>query len=260
MEKVTIINRDNKRIVVAFDIQNPQRGLVFIAHGLGGFKEQPHIQIFAEAFREHQYSVVTWDATNSVGESDGKMEDATTTNYLHDLEDVIAWSTKQVWYQEPFVVCGHSLGSFCAALYAENNPKKVKALAPISTNVSGTLFRAAQERYYPEEYAAWQREGIREWESASKPGMIKRLKWLHLQDQLRYDLLPNINVLKMPILLIVGELDDVTPREYQQIFYNALHSKHKELHIVKGAPHTFMEPEHLKEVKEIFNHWIERYC
>jgi len=32
----------------------------------------------------------------------------------------------------------------------------------------------------------------------------------------------------------------------------------KEFHIIKGAPHTFREPEHLNELKEVFNNWLKK--
>ena len=40
-------------------------------HGLGGFKEQPHIRAFAEAFTVKNFTVVTFDAANTFGESEG---------------------------------------------------------------------------------------------------------------------------------------------------------------------------------------------
>lgn len=115
------------------------QGLAFVMHGLGGFKEQPHIRVMAEAFKQKGLTVVTFDTTNSIGESDGKYEDATTTNYYEDLEDVIVWASRQPWYKKPFYLAGHSLGGICTALFSEKYPDKVKALAPISTVVSGKL-------------------------------------------------------------------------------------------------------------------------
>jgi hypothetical protein len=31
----------------------------------------------------------------------------------------------------------------------------------------------------------------------------------------------------------------------------------KELHLIKDSPHTFVEPQHLKEVQKILEQWIE---
>lgn len=254
MEKIVIQNRKKQNIVVILEKAENQKGLAFVMHGLSGFKEQPHIETFADAFKEKEFTVIRFDTTNTLGESGGDLVDATLTNYYEDLQDVIKWAEAQNWYQEPFILTGHSLGGISSALFAEKNPEKVKALAPISTVVSGLLtevtpnFMAVGEE--------WERKGIREWESVSQPGVMKKLKWSHVEDRRKYDLIPEVNKLKMPVLMIVGELDDTTPLEHQQLLYNKLPGK-KELHIIKGAEHIFRSKEHLEEIKQIFLKWID---
>lgn len=197
--------------------------------------------------------MVRFDTTNTLGESDGDYADATATNYYVDLEDVIAWAKQQRWYLEPFILVGHSISGMCVALYAENYPEKVKALAPISTVVSGAL--SMQSKKASGELDEWQKTGWRITKSESKPGEIKRLKWSHMEDRLKYDLLPRVDKLTMPVLMIVGELDDSTLPEQQQILFDRLLGK-KEIHIIKGAPHTFKDLNHLEEIKKIFKDWI----
>lgn len=249
--------RSRKEQNIGAFVEEPEsaKGLTFVMHGLGGFKEQPHIQTYAEAFLENGYTVVRFDTTNTFGESDGTYEDATTTNYYEDLEDVIEWAVQQPWYQEPFCLVGHSLGSMCVALYAESHPEKVKALAPTSAVVSGKL--SAETKKYKDILEEWKRTGWRVEPSESKPGVIKRLKWAEMEDRLRYDLLPKVHKLTMPVLLIVGEQDDSTPPEHQQLLYEKL-SGRKEIHIIKGAKHTFRNSEHLAEIKHIFCEWIAK--
>ena len=229
-----------------------RKGLVFVMHGLGGFKEQPHIVAMAEAFVGHGYTAVRFDTTNTFGESVGKYEEATTTNYYEDLEDVINWAAMQAWYMEPFVLVGHSLGGLCTALYAEHHPEKVKAVAPISTVVSGVLSMDGHGKH--DEWRKWKGTGWRE-EISKSTGKIKRLPYSHMEDRLKYDLLPEVRKLIMPVLLVVGELDDGTPPEHQKILYDALPGA-KELHIIKGAPHTFREAEPLAELKKIIRQWL----
>lgn len=257
MFKRFIQNRKGQKIALIVDMVENQKGLAFVMHGLGGFKEQSHIQITAESFQEHGYTTVRFDTTNTVGESDGSFENATVTNYYEDLEDVIKWAGAQSWYQEPFVLAGHSLGGICTALYAENHPEKIKALAPIGTVVSGELSVEAHNKFDPEEFAIWEKTGWFEAKSQSKPGVVKRLKWSHIEDRLKYDLLPRVNKLTMPVLLIVGENDTRTPLEHQKILYNALPGQ-KELHVIKNSPHTFREPAHLKELKNIIDQWLDK--
>src|SRR3989338_7140177 len=139
MKEFFIKSRTGKRIAVILEGEEKRGPLAFVMHGLGGWKEQPHIKTFADAFLDNGFTVVRFDTTNTFGESDGKYEDATTTNYYEDLEDVIAWAGGEPWYLEPFWLAGHSLGGICTALFAEKFPEKVATLAPISTVISGKL-------------------------------------------------------------------------------------------------------------------------
>lgn len=257
MEKLFIANRKNQKLSVIVEKNPNQKGLVFVMHGLGGFKEQDHIETFANAFYDKGFTVVRFDTTNTLGESEGKYENATITNYYEDLEDVIEWTQKQEWYHEPFALAGHSLGGICIALYAEKYPDKVIAIAPISTVVSGQLSVEAHKKYEPEDFKKWEEGGWKEEESRSKPGIIKRLPWSHIADRLKYDLLPNADKLTMPVLLITGEDDISTPPEHVQILYEALPGQ-KEFHIIKNAPHTFRDTKHLEEIRVIFLRWIEK--
>ncbi len=253
-ERIFIQNRKVQKIAVFLERPEGPKGLVFVMHGLSGFKEQPHIETYAKAFLDNGYTAVRFDTTNTFGESDGQYEDATTTNHYEDLEDVIRWAKSQPWYQEPFCLIGHSLGGICIALYAERHPEEVKALAPTSTVVSGAL--SMEILKYKNAADEWKRTGWYEERSDTRPGVIKRLKWSHMEDRLRYDLLPEAHRLTMPVLLIVGEHDDSTPLGHQKLLYEKLPGR-KEIHIIKGAQHTFREQHHLEEIKRIIDEWIK---
>lgn len=252
MGSIFIKNRKKQNISVVVDRAKNPKGIVFVMHGLGGTKKQPHIETFANAFSENSYDVIRFDTTNTFGESDGKYEDATVTNYYEDLEDVIQWAKGQDWYQEPFVLVGHSLGGICTGLFSECYPDKVKALAPISSVVSNTLFL---ETHSEEELKKWKADGYLRTESKSAPGGVKTLKWTFVEDRLQYDLLENAYKLTMPVLLIVGENDTRTPLKHQKLLFEKLPGK-RELHIIRGAEHTFRDKEHLDEIKGIFTKWI----
>jgi len=256
MEKPFIKNRKDQNISVLVEESNPQKGLAFVMHGLGGFKEQDHIQTFADAFKEKGFTAVRFDTTNSLGESDGSYEDATVTNYYEDLEDVIEWASKQSWHQEPFYLIGHSLGGLTTALYAERHLGKVKGLAPISTAVSGKLSEDAHKEFDPETYEQWKKTGWLIQESNSKPGVMKKLKWSHMADRLRYDLIPGARLLTMPVLLITGEKDTSTPPKHVEILFKALPGRNKIHYVIPGAPHTFRKPEHLQDIKLMIGNWI----
>ncbi len=250
--KISIKNRKGQNIVVLLELNDKQKGLAFVMHGLSGYKEQNHIQVFSEAFFENGYTVVRFDTTNTFGESDGKYEDATITNYYEDLEDVISWSKEQKWYQEPFILAGHSLGGICTALYAEKFPESVKALAPISTTVSGKLSLKQRAK---EEIENWKKTGWQSRKSTTRPDLITKLPWSHMEDKLKYDLIPEIEKLTMPVIIIVGDNDKAM--EANKYLYNNLIGE-KEMYIIKDAPHTFVDKNHLDEIKKILKGWVKK--
>jgi len=77
-------------------------------------------------------------------------------------------------------LAGHSVGGFCVFWFAIQHPEEVKAIAPISPVVSGELFSRTKEM--SEVLESWKNTGIREWESTSKPGLMKRLKYDFIED------------------------------------------------------------------------------
>ncbi len=251
MEKFTIKNRHGLKIVTQLEKADQPAGLAIILHGLGGFKDQDHIEVFAQSFKDANYTVLRYDATHSFGESEGEYKEATTSGYYDDLEDVIDWAKDQDWYIEPFVLVGHSLGGISILLYAEKYPDKVKALAPISTVVSGELMKQA----YGDQLETWQEKGFIERPSVSKPGEIKILNWSFVEDLKNIDTFSEVDKLTMPVLLIVGNVDKYKP--HSKILYDKLPGQ-KEIHIIKNAPHTFREKEHLYEIKQIFDKWIKK--
>ncbi len=250
-----IKNRHNINLAVWVENPTGRAGLVFIAHGLSSTHDQAHLQKYAESFLENDYIVVRHDATNSLGQSDGELEDATLTGYYEDFEDMITWAKSQPWYKEPFVLAGHSLGGACNLMFAFKHPEKVKALAPTSAFLDGKVTLKA---YSKELMEKWKKDGYRLEESKSRPGVIKKFNWTLAEDWQKYNLLPNAHLIKAPILLIVGEKDILTPLSSQRDLYNLVSSRKKELHVIKGSEHTYMAKEHLEEVKNIFKNWIKK--
>lgn len=253
MKKIFVKNRKGQNIAVV--IEQPQGkmvGLAFVMHGLGGFKEQKHVRTMAKAFFDNQCTTITFDTTNTFGESDGNYDDATTTNYFEDLEDVIDWAKNQGWYKEPFFLTGHSLGAIAVALYAEKYPKMVNGLAPLGTVVSGKLSMSIER-----DLESWKKLGYKEKISRAKPGMVGKLKWSHMEDRLKYDLVPEANLLTMPVLMVVGSKDEPCPPEHEKILYDVLLGP-KEFHLVDGAPHTFRDDSHIKQLYDLLDRWIKK--
>jgi pimeloyl-ACP methyl ester carboxylesterase len=253
--KTFIQNTGHKKLSIMVQGQAESDKLVFIMHGLGGSKDQQPIVSMRETFLSQGFVVVSFDTTNSFGESDGDYADATITNYYADLEDVIHWASGQPWYSEPFVLAGHSLGGICITLFTEAYPEKVRALAPIATVVSGKLSFEAHSLFREKDHLKnWQRQGFLV--SQLRDGTSTKLKWSHMEDRLKYDVLKNSKTLTMPVLMIVGEKDTSTPPMHQEILFHHLQGK-KELHIIPEAKHSFYKPHERQELKRFIINWIE---
>ena len=258
MQKLRIKNRDGKEIAVIVDGENNTRGLAFVMHGLGGWKEDDVATARARAFFENGFTVVRFDTRHTYGESEGAYEDASTTNYYEDLEDVIDWARTEPWYRQPFVLSGHSLGGLCVVQYAENHPQEIQALALVAPVVSGTLHMESKQRRKPEELAEWEHTGWKGEPSLSKPGLIKRIPWSYAIDMRKYDTLARADTLTMPVLFIVGEKDTITPAENTQKLFDLLPGP-KEFRMVKDGTHVFRNSAHLAEIKGILSKWIDSW-
>lgn len=251
--KTFIQNRHHQKLSVRVEGPAKSNKLAFVMHGLGGSKDGQPIPTVTKAFLESGFTVVSFDTTNSFGESDGDYADATITNYYADLEDVVQWAADQSWYKEPFVMSGHSLGGICSVLFAETHPEKVKALVPIAMVVSGQLSLEAHASYPEKDHLSeWKRTGVLV--SKNRDGTVTRLKWSHMEDRLKYDVLPKVQLLTMPVLMIVGEQDYRTPPAHQQLLFDRLPGK-KELHIIPGAGHVFHRPEDRQELEKLITTW-----
>lgn len=250
-------------------VHNPttSKKLVFIMPGLGSHHEKSEFVAIAEIFTRHGYTSVSFDPTHSFGESDGNYSDATFTNYAEDLEDVIEWARnknlgdKQInsnplsFYSEPFVLVGHSLGGMSVTQYAEKYPERVKALAPLSTSIAGVL---AMETFSQEEIVKWKTRGYRETTESNK--LVKRLNWSHMENLLNYNVLNEADKIHIPLLMVVGELDQKTPLRHQELLFNTVSTKvgDKELHVIKNANHDIGIPKTLEELKIILENWVNK--
>jgi pimeloyl-ACP methyl ester carboxylesterase len=117
------------------------RGNAYLVHGLTDVHDTPHMRALTSAFTQRGYRVVVWDSSHSWGRSEGSSDRATFYFHHEDLEDVIAWSSGQTWYAEPFMMAGFSLGGVAAGTFAASHPRQVEGLALVSSVVSGARVR-----------------------------------------------------------------------------------------------------------------------
>lgn len=255
----SVTNRNNLRLVVQVDANDSSNKLAFVQHGFKGHRHQPHIVAVVEALLECGYRVVSFDTSNSIGESEGRVEDATYDNYIADLEDVIQWAAQQEWYQEPFLLAGHSMGAQSVAWYAAHHPEKVEKLLPLAPPVNYDLYIATMG----DAGKKWQAAGYKEVMHSS--GLMLRASWNTPQSIERYNLLPVAPNITMPVLNIVGSHDEPCPISSQKQFMARLGSSDQQLSIIDGAQHSYRNAatdqvgSEISQMRTIIARWLGRH-
>lgn len=224
--KEKIKNRNKRNIVVVTKVNKNQIGLAIIVHGLGGYKEQAFLENSASCLYSLGYTTIQYDSTNTFGESDGEYEEATVTQYLHDLEDILNWSMEKDWFETPLLV-GHSLGGLISSLYANEN--KIKALITLNP-------------------AIFSKKGKRKDEGVKDPrtGETHFLKKSFITDYVKYDFIETIRSLSVPILTVVSDKDYNRNKESFDTM---------QITIIEDTGHNFKGKE--EEVGESVCSWVK---
>ena len=255
MEKLKHQIKNRHNLSIAVEIYSPEnpKGLVFIQHGVTGYKEELQIQKMRDVFYANHYHSVVFDSTHSLGESEGSLMNFTATTHLHDMEDVIAWSKAQSFYKEPFITSGHSMGGFSALYYTWKHPEKVMAVAPISTTVSGRYLDESYLKNKNASHVKWKEEGKILKTNNNKTDF---LSWNFIEDFSNYNFLDSANEITVPVILIVGDKDSSAPPEHQQELFDILNCP-KELHIIENAAHSFLLESERNEMGQYLDQWIK---
>ena len=232
---------------------------VVLQHGYSGAIIEPHFQKIIKAYTDNKFNVLTFDATHSFNDSDGDVEGNSIETHLHDLEDVIQWAKTQKILPDKYAIGGHSLGGFTSLLYAQEHPDEISHLFPCACVISGKhLKEAFKENTTEQEFTDWQNTGTMKIECSYKAGQTAYRPFSWLENMQDWSALERADILKMPVLMIVGENDEPTPPEHQKILFNILPGDNNELHIIKNTDHCFQDPPQLDRLEEIIDQWLRK--
>lgn len=253
-----ILNRHGLKIAVQIDVPEQSKGLVFVMHGWKSSMQGASTLAVSHTVRESGFTTVCFDCTHSNGDSDGVIEKSTISTFINDLEDVVAWSKEQRWFQSPYILAGTSLGGITILEHTKAHTAEIKAIAPICTVISGNLSIEAAMRTEPDELNAWRDTGIKATTYGNNKSAL--FPWSHMEDRLRYNTLAYASQLTMPVFMCVGSNDTSCPPDHQQQLFDALGTKDKELHIIEGCPHRFQDPVHVEQLQKHMSRFLARIC
>ena len=203
---------------------------VIAAHGMMSTKDSPKYTALGENLVEAGFGFVRFDFTGC-GESDGSFEDATLTRRIDDMAAVMAWIKSLTTFNGTLGLFGSSMGGTVAL--ATGVLKGADALVLLATPV----MRAA--RPAPELQEVYDRH----------PGYFE-------DPRTRLDTFPFREAHHG--LIIHGSRDEVVSPENAFYIYERI-SQPKEIWIVEGADHRFLDESLRAAMLDMTLRWFKRF-
>lgn len=212
--------------------------LAVLCPGFLDSKDYAHLVALAEMLCERGYTAVRFDPTGT-WESSGNSADYDTTQYLEDVKTVIDHMYTESEYAH-ILLGGHSRGGRIAILYGARDPRISLALGIMPSH--GYPGGPGREQ--------WEKTGIkisqRDLPANDKEYREFQLPFSHVLDLDKYDTLSEAGKIKVPVILIAGELDELIPPEDVKILFDSIKGV-KKMVIVPSIGHDYRRNE--KEIK-----------
>lgn len=253
-----IVNDKNERMAIHVSTSPlDDAPVVLIEHGLAGFKEEDMILAAARAFKNQNFTVVTFDARFGLGDSDGDLEQANFTHFIEDLKTVADWVKMQPFYTGKLILCGHSLGAGACFYYAAHQDSQVTGIVSMAAVVSGQLLLDSYLTHRPDFIREWQKNRLLAREHPTDKNRRGYISYAHIQDAMRYHLIDDMHKIKCPVLIISADHDISSTFDINEQIYNALHVQ-KEMVVIKNAAHTFKTPQNREDLIQAIENWSKK--
>ncbi len=206
------------------------------AHGYRSSKGNSKVRPLAESLTSKNVALFAFDFSGC-GESEGKFEDLTITQYIDDLKCAIDHLQKDA---ENIFIIGNSLGGFITLneSMTDERAKGIVLLSPSATFPSELI-----EEWSHENVKEWKEEGYT-YTVSKKYGKMK-IKYSFYEDVMKYqDNFPYEGI-KCPVLIIQGTKDKAIKIERNRQLAKELPKA--KLFEIKGMEHEY-NPDEMKIV------------
>ncbi|MDT8343396.1 MAG: alpha/beta hydrolase [Thermohalobaculum sp.] len=197
--------------VDVFRPARPSGRLAVVAHGRNGAPDQPQIGPLIAACLARGWGVLAPHLSHSAANAGaGAAGDFTIAGQIGDLGAVLGWARQARadlgWTQGGALMLGHSMGAHAALrLAAAGAAGEVAGVVAVAPVVSGAMLLAARRRMGPQALAAL---------LAEVPGAAR--------DWPAHDLIPLAPRIAVPVAVIVGAEDTITPPADARLLADAL--------------------------------------
>ena len=236
---------------------------VILCHGSRGYKDWGFLPLLAARIAEEGLHAVTFSFTDSgISGRSGAFDEperyrkGTYGSELEDLARVVGWVTRRLTEthgSEPRLgIAGHSRGGAIAVLHAARDPR-IRCLAALA---APSRIGVWPDRYFD----AWRRGEpvtLRDFRTRSElqlgPDLYDDLE----RHRGRYDLVPALEALEVPLLVVQGDADRSVPVEEAREIASHVRSTLCELHVIEGAGHGFQAGDEIRRIPPQLAHMVE---
>lgn len=220
--------------------------LIVLCHGFKALYKQPQIAVLARRLVMVGYTVVSLDATNSVGTSDGKLVNFTVGGYIQDIKQVMGYALRYT-SQKRCVLIGYSIGAMAGYVIASQD-KRVRGLA-----LQGPSYRLGTTLDKDITTQISEKGWARVWSNTlSKFVVIGGDVYRYAK---RYDVDEHLRAVKCPVLVTYGTYEEPVRIRNMDYLYRLLRGRKKIVKIL-SAPHTFRKREHINLFVRAIIKWL----
>lgn len=241
MKRIKIRTPKGNIAAVAHYPKNKTDRLAILCPGYLDTKDYDHLVKLAEDLAKIGYTTVRFDPIGT-WESEGDISNYTTTQYLSNIKSVLEYMLKRNSFKH-ILIGGHSRGGMVSILYAV----KDRRISMVVGIMPSSFMRKDDERVIEAKKNGFS-ISFRDLPENKNRKIEFRVPYSHFQDNLKYNALKDVKKLKVPLILVAGELDKMSPAEkVKRIFDEA--NEPKKFITIKGIGHEYRhDPSQIKKV------------
>ncbi len=211
--------------------QGESKRLAILCPGFLDSKDYKGLVGLAEVLSSQGYTVVRFDPTGT-WESEGEISDYTNTQCLEDIKNVLEYMLAQKRYTS-ILLGGHSRGAQLSIIYAAQDPR-------ISFVVA--IMPSSKHTMTGQRYKDWEKIGVsisyRDLPDNRDKKKEFRVPFSHVIDRDKYNVMEYVRKVKVPIIIVAGELDQIClPEHVKEIFDHA--NQPKKFVRIPGIGHDY---------------------
>lgn len=229
--------------------------LAILMPGFLDSKDYPHLKQLGEELADNGWLAIGFDALGVWG-SKAPIELYTMSNWLSEIEQLIAWAKHRYSSIDKVVVVGHSMGGKLSLHYAATHPEITAAVSIMG----GPDF--VRSETYQKRMIEWKAQGVkisyRDLPDDSVQTIEIELPFAFVKDSLQHKLSKICTQIKCPTLLIAAENDSIVLTSQMQEVANQLEKNLTSLKIFPNMAHDYRKKNNdIKRVNEMIIQYLK---